>query len=59
MDFKMPLVNMTKCEYDKDDDNTIQYDIDYAARRYEGVDAGLGTDCILTGEVVSELTSIL
>lgn len=58
MDFKMPLVNMSKCSNDKDSDKAILYDIDYAARRYDGVDDGLGTNCILTGEVISKLTAI-
>jgi hypothetical protein len=58
MDFKMPLVNMSKCSNDKDSDKAILYDIDYAARYFNGVDAGLGTNCILGGEVVSKLVSI-
>ncbi len=58
MDFKMPRVNMSKCDRDKDSDKTIMYDIDYAARKFEGVDAGLGTNCILTGEVVSKVTAV-
>lgn len=59
MDFKMPLVNMSKCARDKNSDKTILYDIDFAARYYDGTDKGLGTDCILTGEVVSKLKSIV
>lgn len=58
MDFKMPKVNMSKCDRDNDNDNAVMYDLDYVARYYDGVDNGLGTNKILSGTVVSKLSSV-
>jgi hypothetical protein len=58
MHFKMPQVNMTKCDNDKDAEKTEMYDIDYRARRYTGADNGLGTNKILSATVVSKLAAI-
>lgn len=58
LDFKMPKVNMSKVEADKDADKTVMYDLDFAARYYDGADAGLGTNKILSATVISKLASI-
>lgn len=58
LDFKMPKVNWSKCKVDKDADKTVPYDVDFSAQRYDGVDAGLGTNKILSATVISKLAAI-
>lgn len=58
LDFKMPKVNMSKVDADKDADKTIMYDLDFSAQHYDGADAGLGTDKILSATVISKLAAI-
>lgn len=55
--FDMPRVSF-ETDADRDNDKTIDYDINYTAQKYTGVDAGLGTNKILSARMVSKLAAI-
>ena len=59
LNFKMPWIQYKPLENDKDADKTEMYDVTWVARKYTGVNQGLGTNKICSATLVDKQAIVM